>query len=89
MKAKIKDLGYSKYYGTQIEILDGECEGHIIKVWLPGNPSEREIENWKRDQIEQGIKEEDFEPIEICDDHYESEMSYKVAQKIVEALKSL
>ena len=57
-----------KYYGTQIEVIDGPCAGMVFKLWhSTGNPSERE-----------GISADELE-----DEHYESQETYELAKQIV------
>lgn len=97
MDAKILPL-YGKYYGTHVKIESGPASGHLINVWVPtGEPSERELDSWgttRADWDNNVIVDDGWggkAPIKslgyLCDGHYESELSLRIANAIVEALK--
>lgn len=89
MRAHIKPLErYRKYYGTEIEILDGPAKDEIIKIWVScGKPSTRELDNFHADLKENGC--DDSEPYEICDSHYESQLDLDIANAVVKALETI
>jgi len=70
-----------KYYGTIIQY-GGD---RTIKVWnMEGNtPSERQLKQWGM------TLEESQESGMICDSHYETVTSYKIARAIQRALDGL
>ena len=93
MKIQIKPLK-GKYYGTEIEVLDGTLKGMSFSIWHnTGNPSERQLEQWSltRQQwvndelIDNGwggkskISQMDF----MTDSHYESQETFEFANNIV------
>ena len=99
MNAIIKPLD-GKHYGTIVEV-EGKWE---INVWIAkGKPSKRQLEEWGISEQEwdtnvwnEGKKPEENEYFTletpqqmICDSHWESEVSYKTASAIVEALKGI
>ena len=97
MDAKILPL-YGKYYGTKIKIESGPASGSFIGVWVPtGEPSDREIESWgftRSDWVNNVMVDDGWggkAPIQsldyVCDSHYESDISLRIASAIVEALK--
>lgn len=73
-----------KYYGTVIETQFGK-----IEVWLSSRghdePSQREMAEWPEPSPENGSAEEIRSEM-MAGGHYESEISYRVAQIIVKAL---
>lgn len=79
-----------KYYGTKIVVRTPDNEEWIM-IWCNiGNcdPSERELEAYKRDQM---LSQEEMEeyPYEVCDNHYESVAAYEMSKVIVKALDGL
>jgi hypothetical protein len=97
MKAKIMPLR-GKYYGTEIKIFDEDGTDEI-KLWDSGDfiPSERELKacgltlkQWVDNEevaLDDGktlAKAKDI--LEICDSHFESDLTYKRALKIVTAI---
>lgn len=99
MKAHIRDL-QGKYYGTIVVFEADNGEESSLKIWVYGKePSNREIESWgytKKDwdeniEIDDGwmgtvkIREADC----LCDGHFESKESLKIAQIIVKALNEI
>lgn len=80
-----------KYYGTKVHTEFGD-----IKVWLNGwgpdvawayEPSEREVAEWG--QPEEGDTWEALRSDMMSGGHYETALSYKVAEAIVQALRGL
>jgi hypothetical protein len=89
MKAKLAPLK-GKYYGTVIEV-DTDEDGsfrHSVSVWIDDNsgPSRREYD-FERDgkyytvDMEYGIYE-----YEICDSHYETKTSLRVANILIHGI---
>ena len=97
MKARIYELR-GKYYGTSIEIDFEDGHQEVIKLWDSGNfePSERWLnfygytkEQWDSNELvdngwgtKSPIKEMDL----VCDSHFESDVTYKRALAIVDAI---
>lgn len=86
MRAVLKPLE-GKYYGTEVEIRGThkdpvDFNNGFIQIWVMGNyePSERELEHWRNSEWGGD------EPYEISDSHYETETSYEIAKKLVEAV---
>ena len=92
MKAKLVDLR-GKYYGTEVDILDdeGDSMGHVV-IWLTPHskndyqPSRREIESYMGDEWGNPTFEEAKADYEVCDNHYECQLAFNVATKLVEAI---
>lgn len=75
MKAEILPLN-GKYYGTGLLLTTDSGLEYYVNLWnSKGPPSKRELAEWDGDW-----------EFEICDSHYESEETYKLAQTIVRAL---
>lgn len=83
MKATILPLK-GKYYGTKIKVTD--LAGHsryadsdtILAVWVySGEPSVRQREEWGDDADDSDM---------MCDNHFESALSYDIALRIAAAL---
>lgn len=84
-----------KYYGTEICIwyANNPTSNTVINIWIPeGEPSERACANWDvtQEQWRENIMVDNGwggdSPIKTLfpnDNHYESELSYQVALKIV------
>lgn len=90
-----------KYYGTEIDIVTKCGNTTTIKVWIcNGIPSDRELAlagltmaDWENDkEIDDGwggkIGCRTVGDI-VCDNHYESELSLRIAQRIAEALNDI
>jgi hypothetical protein len=92
VKAKLLDLE-GKYYGTRVEVFDktGDSAGWVV-IWLNPTdeseyaPSRREIEQYMGDEWGHPTFEEAKAEYEICDSHYETQLAYDVATKLVEAI---
>lgn len=80
IKARLLPLK-GKYYGTRVEIetLDGT---EIMQIWVKGNrrPSARQLT-----QINM-TEEEANEDGCFCDEHYETSISYWLANSIIDAI---
>ena len=103
MKAELMPLE-GKYYGTLIKVTDGK-EEISFKLWNSADfkPSDRELESCgvTREQYENNeivgrekLGNEEWEvtareQCEICDSHFESEWTYKLALKLVDAINSI
>lgn len=90
MDAHIGRLG-GKYYGTKIHTEFGD-----INVWLNAwgpsvawayEPSAREVAEWGH--LEEGETEAERRSDMMSGGHYETALSYKVAEAIVQALHGL
>ena len=95
MKAWIKPLD-GKYYGTIIVIQDGQHRTSI-EIWCNADfePSDRELDLWRctRQEWDENILIDNgwggkspIKEFAICDSHFESDWTYKLAQKIVKFL---
>lgn len=92
MKAELAPLS-GKYYGTGISITSDDpefSEGYFL-IWIGGNnkPSERELEGYEfKDGKWQFYDKEldDWFEYEICDNHYETETSLKIAKLTIDAI---
>lgn len=91
-KLIIKPLKH-KYYGTEIEVADGDLKGMSFTLWhTTGNPSDRQLEQWgitreqwdKDDMINDswGCKSKISDMDYICNGHYESKETFEFAKKI-------
>ena len=80
MKADILPLN-GKYYGTVIQY-GGD---RTIEVWDMENyiPSDRQLEYW-----EMTLEEAKADNM-MCDSHYETQESYRIAEAIVKAIRKL
>ncbi len=80
MKARLLPLT-GKYYGTPVEI-ETEEGTEFIEVWLKGNrrPSSRQLTKINM------TEEEAIEDGYFCDEHYETALSFWVAQRIVDGI---
>jgi hypothetical protein len=81
MEAHIKPL-HGKYYGTEIVYqLPGEDVGSL-QVWDRGDgtPSQRQLEDWG--MTLQEARDDDM----MCDSHYETTLSYRIAEIVRDAL---
>jgi len=103
MKAELMPRN-GKYYGTLIKFTDGKTET-FFKLWNSADfkPSDRELEfcGVTREQYEKNaiVKREKWgdeewditakEQCEICDSHFESDWTYKLALKLVDAINSI
>lgn len=97
MKAELMPLE-GKYYGTIVKVTLDDGETTEIKIWHSGDytPSERECqcagisrEQWlKNEMIDEGSDGlvEAREILEICDSHFESQVSYWLAERIVKGI---
>lgn len=81
MNAYIEPLS-GKYYGTKIIIDTGGTTPSELSIWEMGNhqPSTRQLEKWNMTFGE--AKDDGM----MCDSHYETELSYKIARIIQKAL---
>ncbi len=83
MRAWIKPLGESKYYGTIIVIPQyGE-----IPIWFPGDfPSRRQCKAWGI-----SLRETPWDELSdyMSDGHFESDVTYEIASVILRALKEV
>jgi hypothetical protein len=87
MEAAILPLE-GKYYGTKIVIEDGEIST-IIKIWSHGDfaPSDRELDNADMSREEYNTnKNDEKEEIDTSGGHFESQWTYKLAEKICQRL---
>jgi hypothetical protein len=87
MKAEILPLK-GKYYGTKIEIEDGGISTEI-KIWCSGNytPSDRELDEADMSRAEYNENKNDEQSsIDTSGGHFESQWTYKLAEKICERL---
>lgn len=97
LTAELLPLGDEKYYGTQIQLRNGEWRlGNPLKVWYCGD-------SWGEgdgeDKPEPSEREKQHKFIDIGGGHYETKADLEVAQivvdrinnheKLVEALESL
>lgn len=102
MKAELLPLN-GKYYGTEIQVTDGDKDT-VFKIWCNADykPSDRELaacgvtrkqydnnelvgtETWGESTYEVMAKDQ----CEVCDSHFESDWTYNLAQKIIEAINS-
>lgn len=81
MKAKILDLTHNKYYGTEIEITFDEENSKTISLWFNDrNASQRQLDFFEMTQ------EEHLQ--EMYNDHFESELTYKLAKQLVDKINS-
>ncbi len=103
MKARLLPLK-GKYYGTEIEIIDDEGFEYVIRLWNSVNyePSDREldgictIQQWRNNEFlpevidgwtgEKGVHAK--EAVEICDSHFESRNTYKLAKRLTELINN-
>ena len=87
MDARIEEL-QGKYYGTIVTYYYdtgwGSREEREIEVWDMGDytPSERQLEKWEM-TLEEARKDM------MCDSHYESAQSFRIASAILDALSKL
>lgn len=58
MKAEIRPLK-GKYYGTQVEILDGSYKGHVVTIWI--SVGEKGIEPSVRELRAHGVTQEQWD----------------------------
>jgi len=99
VKAEILPLS-GKYYGTEVEVKfnDPEIQDGLIQIWITGNwkLSLREI-GIMREFLSEGLTEKEVKETYpdgdksmledwVCDSHYETETSYKIAQLLVDAI---
>lgn len=77
MKAELLELGDRKYYGTEIEVFDddGNSVGYF-EIWLAPT----------REKDYVASERQGGEEYEICDSHYESALTFRIANRIVEAI---
>tara|TARA_Y100000310_G_scaffold43459_1_gene40540 strand:+ start:2348 stop:2647 length:300 start_codon:yes stop_codon:yes gene_type:complete len=98
MKAELEELN-GKYYGTIVNISDGEVETSIT-IWDSGTfiPSDRELEShgFTRDEWENDVETDDgwggkttVRKLDIvCDSHFESRWTHEFAQKLVDSINN-
>ncbi len=80
MKAYISPF-VGAYYGTEI-ILDYGKIKSSFRVWISDfPPSKRQLESWGF-KTEQEAYDNDY----ICDQHYETSESYRIAELIINAI---
>lgn len=95
MKAELVPLDCSKYYGTQVQLLDDDgiplsSMDDLFEIWVSkGPPSQRQIKQWEEDYREDGeaLTSDDIIDM-VSDSHYESEFTYRMATMIVEKINS-
>lgn len=95
MKARLLPLE-GKYYGTRVQIELGPRNVAEISVWhSDGKPSERECATWgctQADWVNDRLIDggwggkEPARRVFPCDSHYESQTSFEIAEKIVNAI---
>lgn len=92
MKAKLLPLK-GKYYGSIISIQDDTLrkigDGCDIKIWCSADyvPSDRQRREYYNPDDPNDVKENYVPDGEIaCDGHFESEWTYQLCQKIVNAI---
>lgn len=65
---------WGKYYGTDILDANGES---VVEIWMPYGPMS------ERERAYQG------EDPEICDSHYESELTYQTVMLIINSVNNV
>ena len=99
MKASLMPLD-GKYYGTKIFLDYGNGDNSVFVLWDSGNyqPSIRQLEymgytkaQWDANEmVPDGWGEDTMTPIRqldiVCDSHFESNLTYNRALKIIDAL---
>lgn len=86
MKAKIQPF-IGKYYGTVIEISNGDLYRDAIVVsYSGGPPSQRQLDQYGLKLSDQGS--EAWRDL-FSDDHYETAQTLQIAEAIVKALENL
>lgn len=96
MKLELKERGSRKYYGTEIEVYDDDNNSvGYFQVWLNPKreedykPSEREVEEHHTQSSEDDPEYNAADnPFEICDNHYESELTYRLCRRLVDAVNT-
>lgn len=85
--ASIRPLD-GKYYGTKIQIEYGADEPIIINIWKStGKLSKRQCEYWC---IKEGQETEpEIRLSYLCDNHYESALTFMVADLLVNRLNNM
>lgn len=94
MKARIKPLS-GKYYGTKVKVFD-QHGSFTIELWDNDDflPSVRECEDsgitqqqWIDNEIIDGFHAKEI--LEICDSHFESDLTYNRALKLVKLINGV
>jgi hypothetical protein len=86
MKAKIRELGSGKYYGSIVDIDLGDGSHGSIEVWIHDNrrePSGRQLRVWGMERVTEA-KAHDM----CSDSHFESDVGYAACRRIELALNA-